>query len=94
MESSVDNFRLKLLAYQKPGPFVKESKSSRSSNSREIYHFPPLVAFLVQAILTKWQIYSQLFITNYSIIFQGPMQKRVGGGGQFYISDAFLIQNR
>ena len=40
MEGSVANFRLKLIVYQKSCLFFKELKSSWSSNSRGIYHFP------------------------------------------------------
>ena len=40
MKSFADNFKLKLIVYQEPGLFFKESKGSWSSNSSGIDHFP------------------------------------------------------
>ena len=40
MENSVDNFRLQIIVYQKPGLLFKESKNCSGYNSRGIYHLP------------------------------------------------------
>ena len=39
MKSSVDNFRLKLIVYQKPGLFFKESKVLRVPTQEEFIIF-------------------------------------------------------
>ena len=58
MESSTDNFRLKLIVYQKPGLFFKESKSFRGSRR--------ILPFSSSEII---YMYMYLYIYTYTYIY-------------------------